>query len=131
RVELAGEFGLKAEHSRLDWRELQRTGFSHPILVLLTNSNVVVLTGGGRGGDDGVVVWDPLHRDGDPLFVPREEFERAWSGDALMITPRRPGNGEASSSASLRMASDIAKKSRLGSRGQTSAEGQGLKILDQ
>ena len=87
-IELAGEFELQAERARLDWQGLQTIGFSCPILVLLKNTNVVILTGGGRDGAEEVAVWDPLHRDGEPLFVPRQEFERAWSGDVLRITPQ-------------------------------------------
>jgi len=36
-VELAGEFGLRAERVRLDWEGLRNTPFSHPILLLLDN----------------------------------------------------------------------------------------------
>src|ERR1700739_4905885 len=44
-VELAAEFGLRAERSRFDWEGLRTTPFSHPILLLLENKNVVVLMG--------------------------------------------------------------------------------------
>ena len=44
-VELAGEFGLRAERVRLDWEGLRNTRFSHPILLLLDNRNAVVLVG--------------------------------------------------------------------------------------
>jgi hypothetical protein len=86
-VELARECGLQPAHARLDWPGLQRVGFNDPILVLLKNTNVVVLTGGGRDDAEEVAVWDPLHRDAELLFVPRQEFERAWTGDALTIAP--------------------------------------------
>src|ERR1700739_3542862 len=49
-VELAGEFGLRAESIRLDWEGLRSTPFSHPILLLLDNKNAVVLVGGRRNG---------------------------------------------------------------------------------
>src|SRR4030088_1141181 len=44
-VELAGEFGLHAECARFDWDSLHNTPFSHPILLLLANKNVVALMG--------------------------------------------------------------------------------------
>jgi hypothetical protein len=85
-VELAAEFGYRAEDTRVDWEGLQTIGFADPILVLLKNTNVVILTGGGRDGAEEVAVWDPLHRDSEVLFVTRQEFQRAWSGDALRLT---------------------------------------------
>jgi hypothetical protein len=84
-IELAAEFGYPAEHIRVDWQGLQTIGFADPILVLLRNTNVVILTGSGRDGAEEVAVWDPLHRDSEVLFVPRQEFERAWSGHVLAL----------------------------------------------
>jgi hypothetical protein len=95
-VELVGELGFKAEHARLDWRDLQKAGFSHPILIVLKNTNVIVVTGGGRDGASEVAVWDPADRYGKILFVPREDFERASSGHAVIITPP-PSNGTGAS----------------------------------
>jgi len=86
-IELAGDLGLKVEHAQLDWQRLQALGFSRPILVLLKNSNVIMLTGGGRDGTSEVAVWDPLDPYGEILFVTREKFERACTGHALIITP--------------------------------------------
>jgi hypothetical protein len=33
-----------------------------------------------------VAVWDPLNPYEEILFVPRDDFERVWTGDALIIT---------------------------------------------
>src|SRR6516225_1911935 len=44
-VELAAEFGLRAERAHFDWDSLRTTPFSHPILLPLANQNVVVLMG--------------------------------------------------------------------------------------
>src|SRR5215469_8308932 len=84
-IEVAAEFGYPAEHIHVDWQGLQTIGFADPILVLLRNTNVVILTGGSRDGAEEVAVWDPLHRDSEVLFVPRQEFERAWSGHVLAL----------------------------------------------
>lgn len=90
-VELAGEFEFQAEHFRVDWKGLLAIGFTGPILALLKNTNVVILTGDRRDLAEEVAVWDPLHRDGELLFVPRQEFERAWSGDVLKVRPQPSG----------------------------------------
>ena len=59
-VELAGAFGLHAERARFDWDSLHNTPFSHPILLLLANKNVVALMGMRRDGSEEVAVSDPL-----------------------------------------------------------------------
>ena len=91
-IELAGDLGLKAEHAQLDWLRLQALGSSRPLLALLKNTNVVVLTVGGRGGVSEVAVWDPLNPFGEILFMLREDFERAWTGHTLIVTTS-PSNG--------------------------------------
>ena len=126
-IELAGDLGLKAEHARLDWQRLQALGFAHPLLALLKNTNIIVLTGGGRGGVSEVAVWDPLNPFAEILFVPREDFERAWTGHALIITTP-PSNG-AGTSPSL----DFCWFTSAGLEllGKTSARGQTPKPLVQ
>ena len=89
-VKLAAEFGLHAERIQVDWQGLKATGFAHPLLILRKNTDVVIVTGGGRSGAEEVSVWDP-HHDGVVFFVPREDFERAWDGHALVITPESQG----------------------------------------
>src|SRR5271165_6218656 len=85
-VKLAAELGLQAEWIQLDWQGLKTAVFAHPLLIVRKNADVVVVTGGGRSGAEEVSVWDP-HHDGVVFFVAREDFERAWSGHALIITP--------------------------------------------
>jgi hypothetical protein len=78
------EFSLRAECLQPDWQGLKT--LAHPLLALRKNSDVVIVTGGGRSGVEEVSVWDP-HHDGVVFFVPRADFERAWSGHAVTITP--------------------------------------------
>jgi hypothetical protein len=85
-VKLAAEFGLQAQWIQLDWQGLKTTASAEPLLVVRNDADVVVVTGGGRSGAEEVSVWDP-HHDGVVFFVSREDFERAWAGHALMITP--------------------------------------------
>jgi ATP-binding cassette subfamily B protein len=93
-LELAGDFGLRAERARFDWDGLRTTPFSHPILLLLDNTNVVVLMGVRREGPEEVAVCDPLFRDGEPFFLSREDLEQAWRGEALVITPLPPSKAD-------------------------------------
>jgi len=67
-------------------QRLQAPGFGYPALALLKNTNVIVLTGGGRGGASEVAVWDPLNPYEEILYVSREDFERVWTGHALIVT---------------------------------------------
>ncbi|MBV9378657.1 MAG: hypothetical protein JO320_27015, partial [Alphaproteobacteria bacterium] len=94
-VELAGEFGLRAERVKLDWNALRNTPFSHPILLFLDNNNAVTLVGVRRNGPEEVAISDPMFRDGEPFFLTREDLERAWRGAALVVTPLPPGKAEA------------------------------------
>jgi hypothetical protein len=85
-AELAAAFGFSAHWNELDWAGLKGTGFTDPILVLRKDNDAVIVTGGGRAGAEEVSVWDP-HHDGVVFFVPREDFERHWSGHALIMSP--------------------------------------------
>jgi hypothetical protein len=60
------------------------------VLIVHSNTEVVVVTAGGRSGAEEVSVWDPKH-DGVVFFVSREDFERTWSGHALLITGKDAG----------------------------------------
>ena len=91
---LAGEFGLRAERAHFDWDGLRTTPFSHPIMLLLENKNAVVLMGVRRDGPEEAAVSDPLFRDGEPFFLAREDLERAWRGEALVVTPLPPSKAD-------------------------------------
>jgi subfamily B ATP-binding cassette protein HlyB/CyaB len=96
-VELAGEFGLAAKRETYDWEGLQTTPFSHPILLLLDNANVVTLLGIRRGGAealDQIAISDPLYQDGEPFFLALEDLERAWSGETVVLTPLPPSRDD-------------------------------------
>ena len=93
-IKLADECGLQAEWARLDWQGLKTRGFSQ-LLIFREDTNAVVLTGGARPGAEEVSIWDP-HHDGVIFYVGREDFERAWNGHALIITPKEPGKASAS-----------------------------------
>jgi subfamily B ATP-binding cassette protein HlyB/CyaB len=96
-VDLAGEFGLAAKRGCYDWDTLQRTPFSHPILLLLDNLNVVTLLGIRRGDaatPDQIAISDPLYQDGEPFFLAREDLERAWSGEVVVLNPLPPSRDD-------------------------------------
>jgi ATP-binding cassette, subfamily B, bacterial HlyB/CyaB len=94
-AELASEFGLKAQPDRLDWHALKTRPFTHPLLLVLNNTNVVTLMGLRRDAE-AVAISDPLHRDGEVFFLKREALERSWSGAALIVTPLPPSKEESS-----------------------------------
>jgi hypothetical protein len=106
-IELVGNFGVRAECTRLDWNGLTKSGLSYPILVFLKNTNAVAVTGTDSAAADAVSVWDPLHSDGEVLSVRREDFERAWSGAALLIGRSPSVEAEASPGSSEEQILDL------------------------
>jgi ATP-binding cassette subfamily B protein len=94
-IEIAEDFGLAAERAVLDWQSLGTRPFSHPLLLVLNNSNVVILMGLRQDGPQEVAVCDPLYRDGEVFFLGRAELERAWAGTALIVTPLPPSKDDA------------------------------------
>ena len=86
-IEVAPEFGFKAEQLRLDWHAFQTRAFTQPLLLILSNTNVVILMGVRRDGVEEAAISDPLFRDGSVFFLPRADLERVWTGDALLVTP--------------------------------------------
>lgn len=95
-IELAGEFGFRARYLYRDWQWLKLETASHPILLLLKNTNVVIAVGNGCSGVEEIVISDPLYRDGEAIILPREDLERAWDGEALTIEPQpREAEGSA------------------------------------
>ena len=124
-IELADELGINAEHAQPDWQSLQTPGFNYPALAVLKSTNVIVLTGVGRGEGSEVAVWDPLNPYEEILSVPRADFERAWTGHALIITAR------ASNSAAMSPSSDFCWFTSAGLEllGKTQAKGRNPEVL--
>ena len=91
---LAVEFGLSAECARLDWRDLHTRPFAHPLVLVLANTNAVILMGVRRGADE-VAVSDPLFRDGEIFYLARAELEKSWHGQTLIIAPLPPSREDA------------------------------------
>ena len=93
-IEVAGEFGLEAKPSHLDWHGLLSTPFNHPILLVLDNGNAIVLLGIRRGvagaAADEAAISDPLFQEGEPFFLSRQALERTWSGTAVILSPLPP-----------------------------------------
>lgn len=87
--------GLEAELRKLTWRQLVRRRHRLPAIVALKNGNKVVISGlTRRDGQDVVVVKDPLVRSKGFLFIPREQFERAWSGNLVEVRQQATVAGE-------------------------------------
>ena len=94
-ADVAGEFGLAAVPERLDWSALRTRAFGHPLMLVLKNTNAVILMGVRRDGPDEVAISDPLHRDGEVFFLTRADLERAWDGAAMVVTPLPPSKEDA------------------------------------
>nr|VFJ60523.1 MAG: ATP-binding cassette, subfamily B [Candidatus Kentron sp. FM]VFJ61931.1 MAG: ATP-binding cassette, subfamily B [Candidatus Kentron sp. FM]VFK10901.1 MAG: ATP-binding cassette, subfamily B [Candidatus Kentron sp. FM] len=94
-LRIAGEIGLKARFTRLAWEKLAEVGEAWPAMALLDNGNYVIIVDAHRdenGAVEQVAVFDPLverteTEQGPPDFLtlPREKFERAWSGELLLL----------------------------------------------
>lgn len=92
-IELASKIGIAGKHVHLDWDGLMATRLTSPAIVLLNNSNLVLVVGPGRAGAAEVAIWDPLNREGGIFFVTREAFEEAWSGDGVLIYAQTGSTG--------------------------------------
>ncbi|WP_281024281.1 peptidase domain-containing ABC transporter [Methylovirgula sp. 4M-Z18] len=90
---MAKDAGLRAQKTRLDWKELIQLGEAYPALAQLTNGNWVVVLG--SDGVDTVSIFDPLAvRRDEPLTVDTGAFCARWGGDVMLIKCARPALGE-------------------------------------
>lgn len=90
-LRIARDNGLKARPAKLSWAALERMQQAWPLMIRLANGNYVILVGlRPHETEDGrkitqVAVFDPLADRRDFLFLTREELERSWRGDAILI----------------------------------------------
>lgn len=84
---MASDLGMKSRRQRLDWKRLCRLGKAYPVIARLDNGNRVLVAGAqiSDRGEERVAVVDPLHEQQGFLLLPRLEFERLWSGEALLL----------------------------------------------
>ena len=88
-IRIAGDAGLKAKATRLRWSDLPKLREAYPVLARLKNGNSVVLAGfRGDGSEGQVFVLDPLSD--RPGFIPlgKDELEKAWSGEVILLKRR-------------------------------------------
>jgi len=88
-VDLVGQIGFSARYLHGDWHWLALAMASRPVLLRLKNTNTIVALGSGREGVEELVVSDPLYDEGSMIVLPRENLERAWDGDAIILGPRQ------------------------------------------
>lgn len=77
---------FEARPVRLNWGRLTKAAKRFKILVILSNGNVISVSGPGRPGQEEIVVSDPLYEAGKSFFLPRKALESAWQGDALLLS---------------------------------------------
>lgn len=119
-LRIAQENGLVARSVRLGWRKLVRLGEAFPVMARLKNGRSVVIVGieeplpgsdtipandeaaaERRPAGRRVIVHDPM-ADGDGiLLLPRATFEKAWSGEVVLVRPA-PAADEAAGTAEPR-----------------------------
>lgn len=83
-LRIAKSEGLKARQLKMAWRDLVALREAYPAIVLLANGNWVQVTGTDETGS-AVHVIDPMATRSDPFAVPREKFEKLWTGTVLLI----------------------------------------------
>jgi len=85
-ISIAAEVGLRTQYVCRDWYWLKLETITGPVFLLLKNGNTVVAITG--GGDQEIVISDPLYNDGKILTLSRKELDRVWDGEALSVVPR-------------------------------------------
>lgn len=90
-LRIASDQKLKARHVRLSWTGLEKLQQAWPLIIRLANGNSVILVGmRPHENEEGkqvtqVAVFDPLADRKDFLYLTREELERSWRGDAILL----------------------------------------------
>ncbi|BBF92929.1 HlyD family type I secretion periplasmic adaptor subunit [Blastochloris tepida] len=80
-LRFARAHGLKARAANMGWKQLQ--GAPLPAIAALTDGSFLLV---GRVADDRAIVVAPTAT--RPAMMTRDEFEAAWSGQIVLITPR-------------------------------------------
>ena len=87
-IALARKSGFQLRPATFDWRALLAASTTKTVLVVLRNTNVVLILGSGRDNEE-VVASDPFYRNGEPFFLPRLHLDHAWGGQVLVLKPKR------------------------------------------
>ncbi len=90
-LRIAKDQGFKARLVSLTWKQLKKVGQAFPLIARLENGNYVIMVGlSQREHDDGsavdqIAIFDPLADRPDFIFLDREEFERRWNGQSILL----------------------------------------------
>lgn len=90
-LRLLTEAGFKAKAATLTWRELMRLGDEFPFIATVGKGRRVVLSGARKRPGDGVeeiAIVDIVANPGAFTFLTREEFERVWGGQVILVRRR-------------------------------------------
>jgi hypothetical protein len=81
----AHENGLRVLPIRFDWLRLLAALSNRPVLLVLTNGNVIAAEK--LSTSEEIIVFDPLAPVDERFLVARSELEPVWDGDALTVEP--------------------------------------------
>ena len=88
-VQVAGKVGLTAKLVNLTWKRLGRLGQVWPAILILRNGETVILSGLREAdGKPEIVTRDPLAPNLGFQFWGREEAEKRWGGQVILL--KRP-----------------------------------------
>ena len=88
-IDFGQKRGITLRPKSLNWSRLQVAISTAPVMLRLTNGNMIVAMRKEQPGLEDIVVTDPLYKGGECFLLPREALENVWAGDALIIEPRQ------------------------------------------
>lgn len=85
-LKIAADLGLKAKRVTVSLDRLPRLGAAFPVIVRLTNGNMIVVAGlGAADGQDVVGIMDPLLNQPGIFALPLARLAEQWSGEVLLL----------------------------------------------
>src|SRR5438045_333813 len=70
----------------LDWHTLSKAAKQQQVFLILQNGNMISVIDTGRPGRQELVVSDPLYEEGKAFFLPKNELDHVWRGNALIVS---------------------------------------------
>ncbi|HEX3882039.1 MAG TPA: peptidase domain-containing ABC transporter [Stellaceae bacterium] len=85
-ITVAQAAGLRADQTRLRWRDLSELGQALPVIVMLRNGSAMVLRSVSADGDTpNVTLQDPSAGEDALLQIDEARFTAAWTGEVILV----------------------------------------------